>query len=198
MQMEKDFWESVYQSGQTRFDLGASTVPFVDFLDGANLAPERALVPGCGRGYDVLELARRGWDALGIDFAPSAIHDGRAAAAKAGLSEKARFQQIDLFDLKTEPVQLWWENTCYCAMPPARRDDYAEAAARLIAPDGLLVFLVFPCDGRAGGPPFAIDLAEIKPRFSNDFLIESLLVPPRPSTAARAKAEQLAVLRRKR
>jgi SAM-dependent methyltransferase len=190
MQMEKEFWESVYQSGQTRFDLGAPTVPFVDFLEGAKLAPGRALVPGCGRGYDVLELARRGWDALGIDFAPSAIHDARAAAAKAELSEKAR--------LKTEPVQLWWENTCYCAIPPARRDDYAEAAARLIAPDGLLVFLVFPCDGRAGGPPFAIDPAEIKPRFSNHFLIESFRVPPRPSTAVRAKAEQLAVLRRKR
>lgn len=33
----------------------------------------KALVPGCGRGYDVCEMAKRGYDALGLDIAPTAV-----------------------------------------------------------------------------------------------------------------------------
>ena len=47
----------------------------------------RALDLGCGRGHYTPELARRGWEAVGIDYVPAAIE---AAAAKsqgaAGLS----------------------------------------------------------------------------------------------------------------
>ena len=47
----------------------------------------RALDLGCGRGQYTPELARRGWEAVGIDYVPAAI---QAAAAKnrgaAGLS----------------------------------------------------------------------------------------------------------------
>jgi len=185
--MEKEFWEGLYQSGETRFDLQGPTIPLVDFLDGVSLKASRALVPGCGRG----------WDATGVDFAPSAIRDGRAAAKKSGLESRAHFEQADLFALALEPVELWWENTCYCAIEPSRRDEYAQVAARMIAPGGLLVFLVFPTDGRAGGPPFAIDPKELGSRFGGAFTIESQSAPPRASTAARAGKELLAVLRRK-
>src|SRR5215469_8592385 len=40
----------------------------------------RALDLGCGRGQYTPELARRGWEAVGIDYVPAAIE---AAAAKA-------------------------------------------------------------------------------------------------------------------
>ena len=39
----------------------------------------RALDLGCGRGLYTRELARRGWEAVGIDYVPAAIE---AAAAK--------------------------------------------------------------------------------------------------------------------
>jgi SAM-dependent methyltransferase len=35
--------------------------------------PGRALDLGCGRGRYTTELARRGWDAVGIDYVPAAI-----------------------------------------------------------------------------------------------------------------------------
>ena len=31
------------------------------------------VVPGCGRGHEVVELARRGFEVTAIDFAPAAI-----------------------------------------------------------------------------------------------------------------------------
>lgn len=204
--MEPEFWEARYQAGDTRFDLRGPTVPLVDWLDrssaaaGRANAPGRAFVPGCGRGHDVLELAGRGWDVLGLDFAPSAIHDAREAAALAKLESRARFEQRDFFQLdpaREGTCDLWWENTCYCAIDPVRRDEYASVAARMIRPGGVLLFLVFPADGRAGGPPFAIDPAELTTRFATDFTLTSMKRPPRPSHAARAQAEQLAVLTRK-
>src|SRR6478736_2082577 len=99
--MEQRFWQERYELKETRFDLGGPSAPFVAWLDrtfpqGAP-AGAQAVVPGCGRGYDVLELARRGFLATGIDFAPTAIHDGREAAERAGLSERARFLEQDLF-----------------------------------------------------------------------------------------------------
>lgn len=38
---------------------------------------KRALVPGCGRGYDVLLLARMGFDAVGLEVSEKAIEEGR-------------------------------------------------------------------------------------------------------------------------
>lgn len=43
----------------------------------------RALDLGCGRRQFTAELARRGWDAVGIDYVPAAIEAARRAAAGA-------------------------------------------------------------------------------------------------------------------
>lgn len=47
----------------------------------------RALDLGCGRGQYTPELARRGWEAVGIDYVPAAI---QAAAAKGGGRSRAQ------------------------------------------------------------------------------------------------------------
>src|SRR5262249_19529956 len=130
IRVERDFWEGLFQTGDTRFDLGGPTNALFDWLEARALQPGKALVPGCGRGYDVIELARRGWDALGVDFAPTALSDARRLADEAGVA--ARFEERDFFDLQGEALyNLWWENTCYCAVDPRRRDEYAQIAARL-------------------------------------------------------------------
>ena len=45
--------------------------PIITFSDGTSRR-RRALVPGCGRGYDVLLLASFGYDAVGLEVSPSA------------------------------------------------------------------------------------------------------------------------------
>jgi SAM-dependent methyltransferase len=180
------------------FDLGGPSPPLLDWLDEARPAPGRAVVPGCGRGHDALELARRGWEATGVDFAPAAIADARAAAARAGLAT-ARFLEQDFFSLGPEldgAYDLLFEQTCYCAIDPRRRDDYARTAERLLRPGGALLFVVFPVDGRAGGPPFNIGLAEVRERFAPAFEVLELAQPRRPSAPGRAGKELRALLRR--
>jgi len=217
--VERRFWQGVYDAGPMAFDLGQATPALCDWLDGHPLEPGRALVPGCGRGHDVIELARRGFDALGVDFARSAVRDARALAAKD--RAPARFLERDLFSLLADPdrlepwealppleegtIDLWWENTCYCAIEPARRGEYARIAARLVRRGGTLLFLAFPLDARAakasaGGepstPPYSIRAEEIAPRFAPHFVLRTLAPPPRPSSPHRVGRELLAVLER--
>jgi SAM-dependent methyltransferase len=148
----------------------------------------------------VIELARRGMLAIGVDFAPGAIEAARAAAGEAGLAARALFLEEDVFALGGEhdaTYDLLFEQTCYCAIEPARRDEYAALAARLVAPGGTMLFVVYPAGEHPGGPPFAIDPAEIGPRFDGRFELLELRAPARPSKPARAGKEMFAVLRRR-
>lgn len=62
-------WAQGLEPGQF-FDAKRSSPSLIKVLDARGTcaaAPSRpkALVPGCGRGYDVVEMARRGYDVLG-------------------------------------------------------------------------------------------------------------------------------------
>ena len=49
-------------------------------IDGSNRRRKRALVPGCGRGYDVLLLASFGYDAYGLEISPAAVEKSKEYA----------------------------------------------------------------------------------------------------------------------
>jgi SAM-dependent methyltransferase len=53
---------------------------------------------GSGDGRIVIEAARRGANALGVDIDPSLVARSRDNAARAGVSERARFETRDLFE----------------------------------------------------------------------------------------------------
>jgi len=53
------------------------------------------------------------------------------------------------------------EYTCFCAIDPKRRSEYADLITRLLKPGGVYIDLAFPLDGRAGGPPFAVSDSEV-------------------------------------
>src|SRR6185437_2461585 len=57
----------------------ASIAAMLDREEGDRSAPlGRALDVGCGRGQFTPELARRGWDAVGLDYVPAAIDAARS------------------------------------------------------------------------------------------------------------------------
>ncbi|MDH3284788.1 MAG: TPMT family class I SAM-dependent methyltransferase, partial [Acidobacteriota bacterium] len=63
------------------------------------------------------------------------------------------------------PFELVFEHTFFCAIPPERRGEYGDMAARLTRPGARLAAIVFPVGRPAdmGGPPWGIathDLAE--------------------------------------
>ena len=169
------FWAEKYQPDYPPpWDLGQAAPPFVEFLDAhPELTPGKTAVVGSGLGNDALLLAQRGFDVMGFDFVETAVARAIRAAADAGLS--AKFLQRDVFELGNEFAQQFdfvVEHTCYCAIDPARRNDYVQAVYEILKPGGHFIGL-FWCHDRQGGPPFGSDMKQVRDRFTTKFKILS-------------------------
>ena len=68
-------------------------------LDLAKATPKDYLIDlGSGDGRTVITAAKRGINALGIEYNPDMVTLSQRAAAKEGMSEKAKFMKADLFE----------------------------------------------------------------------------------------------------
>jgi SAM-dependent methyltransferase len=119
------------------------------------------VVLGAGRGHDAREFARHGFDVTAVDFAAEAV---QAMRDLSDVNAPVTIIQGDIFQLPRE----WNENfdyvleyTCFCAIDPSRRADYADVVVRLLKPGGIFIDLAIPLDSHAGGPPFAVSIPEI-------------------------------------
>lgn len=194
---DSHFWEERYQTGSSRWDLGQPAPAFLQLLESPEApAPGRLLVLGCGRGHDALAFAERGFQVVGVDFAPSAIAAAQEAAQARGLT--VEFRQQDIFSLPeafTGAFDYVAEHTCLCALDPSQRPAYVDLVRSLLKPGGELL-AVFFTHGRPGGPPFDITRAEICDRFAPAFEIVRL-EPVIGSVAERAGEEHWGRLRRR-
>lgn len=165
-----EFWENRYQEGTARWDLGQPAPPFVSLLDSPDApAPGRMLVLGSGQGHDALLFAERGFEVVGVDFAPSAIAQSRAAAQARHLP--AEFLQRDMFSLEQDFANAFdyvLEHTCFCAIAPHQRPDYGRLVHTVLRPQGELIAL-FWCHDRPGGPPYGSSPEDIRGLFSESF-----------------------------
>lgn len=191
-----DKWEADYQGGTDGWDLGGPNPVLKRLAQSHRFAPGRMLVPGAGRGHDAREFARHGFHVTAVDFSPTAAREMKRLADPAAPID---IVQGDLFGLPRQlnlTFDYVLEYTCFCAIDPTRREEYANLVERLLKPGGIFIDLAFPLDGRAGGPPFASTESEIlglfKPRgFS---LISQEM--PKDSIPPRRGVERLLILRK--
>lgn len=171
------YWEGRYQDNLTTWDIGEPAPPLVDFLTSPQAPTSgKVFVPGCGRGHEALYLAGHGFEVLGLDFAPSAVEYCRQQARERGLSDLARFEQHDLFHLPpsfNSAFDYAVEHTCFCAIDPALRPNYAQVIHDILKPGGKL-WAIFWAHNREGGPPYRTSAPEIRNLFSPLFEIEQL------------------------
>lgn len=101
----------------------------------------RALDLGCGRGVFTAELARRGWDVVGLDLVPKAI-EGAEAQSIAGAS----FVVGDVTDLESAGLgafDLFLDIGCFQGLDAEQRAAYGRGVAALAKPDATLLMLEF-------------------------------------------------------
>jgi SAM-dependent methyltransferase len=154
------FWEDAYQAGRDAWDLGGPTPIFQRLLRCGEFPPGRVMVLGAGRGYDAREFARHGFTVTAVDFATEAV---RAMRASADPEAPVDILQADIFALPQAlhgTFDYVLEYTCFCAIDPQRRTEYADVVRQLLRPGGIYIDLVFPISDHAGGPPFALSVAE--------------------------------------
>jgi SAM-dependent methyltransferase len=190
---ESEAWNQRYVDGKTAWDLGGPPPALVRVI-AARPPSLRVLVPGAGRGHDALAWAQAGHQVVAVDFAPLAVVAARENAAARGVAMEVH--EGDIFalpDTFAGSFDLVWEQTCFCAIPPERRADYARSMAAVLRPGGHIVAL-FWNHGREGGPPHDVTREDVDRIFSGAFVVEE--VSAVPDSPAGRDPELLAVLRR--
>lgn len=189
-------WEADYERRTDGWDLSGPTPVFKRIASSRELAPGRMIVLGAGRGHDAREFARHGFEVTAVDFAPRAAHEMHRLADPAA---PVQILQQDLFTLSPElnhSFDYVLEYTCFCAIDPKRRAEYADLVTRLLKPDSFYVDLAFPLDGRRGGPPFAVTESEIMGLFqARGFKLLSR-EKPADSVKPRRHAEELFIFKK--
>ena len=157
-------WEDRYQSGETGWDRGASSPALSVWLETGRInAACHMLVPGCGRGHEVVHLADLGFKVTGLDIAPSAITHLQQVLKNKGL--RAEVLLADLFKFQpAAPYDAIYEQTCLCAIQPKQRESYEALLHGWLKPGGTL-FALFMQTAAEGGPPFHCDLLAMRRLF---------------------------------
>jgi SAM-dependent methyltransferase len=174
------FWEDLYRRRGDGWELGGPAPSLVEFIEATPPERGRVAVPGCGRGHDARFLARRGYAAVGIDFADDAIQEARALEARE--PSGAEFEQRDLFTLGLDHAAAFdgvWEYTCFCAIDPARRGEYVQVLRRILKPGGWFLACFYPIRPGKNGPPFPVSRSEICRLFEPAFRFERAFAPAR-------------------
>ncbi|KAL0930609.1 thiopurine s-methyltransferase family protein [Colletotrichum truncatum] len=183
-------WTELWDSNENHlWDRGGPSEALIDWLNSkpASLPVAepgtklRALVPGCGQGYDVAMLALNGFDVYGIevsetgcktarDYVNAELQNPRPSnfavpeSQNSSILGSARIIQGDFFSHDWEEAcsgggfDLIYDYTFLCALPPDFRVDWARRMGQLLSEKGVLVCLEFPLQKAldAPGPPWGL------------------------------------------
>jgi len=186
-------WDDLWKTGDfLPWDRGTPNPALVDTLEQRTelLGPviitdsttglkrrKRALVPGCGKGYDVLLLASFGYDAYGVEASANAVKACEKYAAEQADKYPARNTEVGSGSVKfvfgdffkdewiagvdgglKEGFDLVYDYTFLCALPPTLRPAWSDRMSSLLSPTGRLICLEFPTykPPSTGGPPWAL------------------------------------------
>ena len=194
---DEAFWSRLYAEGHDGWEMGRAAPPRERWVAAHPelVAGKRALVVGSGRGHEARLLARAGAHVVAVDFAPVAVAEARALAAREGVAVDFRERDVFALRLDLERYELVLEHTFYCAIDPARREEYLAVVADVMLPGGTFVGLFWE-HGRPGGPPYTTTRAELDARLARHFDLVAY-EQPTDSVATRLGQEHLLTLRRR-
>jgi len=156
-------WQRRYDSSQTGWDRGAANPALFRWLSTELVPPCSVLVPGCGRGHEVIELAARGFAVTAVDFARAPIRELTYRLSSANLVADVVCENV-LRTLPNKPFDAVYEQTCLCAMHPKLWAGYEMCLARNLSAGGKLFALFLQTSGQ-NGPPFHCSVDSMKRLF---------------------------------
>ena len=189
-------WQRHYDENDLGWDLGEVAPPFVSMLESNTITPGKTLVPGCGRGHEVIFLAENGFDVTAVDYSKGAVNHLNSVIQERQLS--SQILCLDFFTLDSTHDGLYdllIEHTFFCAISPIQRPLYVSAVTRALKKNGMIAGLFYHTE-QEGGPPFNTTRDDIIKYFSDSFEIREL-AQAKNSAEQRKDKEWLVILTKK-
>ncbi len=166
MELDKNFWENRYKTGETGWDMGEVSPPLKAYFDQLEDKNIKILIPGAGNAYEVEYLHKQGFQNVYLlDFAEDAIENFKARVPdfpQEHLIIDDFFKHQGIYDLITE-------QTFFCAIDPGLRENYMKHVWELLRPSGKLAGLFFNAPLNNDKPPFGGNKAEYEQLFKEKF-----------------------------
>jgi thiopurine S-methyltransferase len=196
-------WRDRWQKRQIGFHEGkpnAFLTTHLDALKNESSAPSagpRVLVPLCGKAVDLVYLAERGYQVMGVELVTSAIEElfseRGVTPTKHSLGPHAAFTYEnltlvsgDIFTMAPEHLGLFdalYDRAALIAILPSSRARYVATCSALLKPGApsLIIGLAYP-QHVVDGPPFSVDDAVIASLFAGRSIqtLESKETPAPP------------------
>ncbi|KAJ3768310.1 S-adenosyl-L-methionine-dependent methyltransferase [Lentinula raphanica] len=168
-------WDILWKQNITPWDSGEIQPPLRQVIESGKIPFSkggRALVPGCGRGYDAIYLASvLGYDTVGLDGSVTAVEAAnellQSGSLDSEVTSKTHFEVADFFEygVAEDGFDLIYDYTFFVAIPPSKRPQWGSQINSLIKPGGYLITLMFPQapphdpQPYSSGPPFYSNFA---------------------------------------
>jgi len=125
--------------GRPPWDTGVSPPELMAFLDMSQ--PGRALDVGCGTGTNLLSIAKKGWDVVGIDIAWLSVFRARVKLRKAKLPARVIYGDVTGELNFSTPFDFILDIGCYHSLFTGGRLAYRDNIRKWLKPGG--TFMIY-------------------------------------------------------
>lgn len=166
-------WDDLYTDGVPPWDLGRPQPAIVRLVEQHAFAGT-VLDAGCGTGEHALYLASHGYDALGIDVAPTAIERARQKAARRQIA--ASFLVADALQLESlgRTFDSVLDVGLFHTFDDQERTAYVESLASVTRPGSVLHLLCFSDATPGDEGPRRVTQAELRSAFDTGWTVVSI------------------------
>lgn len=172
-----DWWEDLYRTSDVT-ELPWYTPSLDTDFDRALKAHlptgGRVLDLGTGPATQAIALAKRGYDVVASDIAPSAIAKANEAAKKEAVRIDFRVDDILESRLEDALVDAIVDRGVFHVVPPESRPRYVARVHRILRPHGLLFLKAFSDKERRQGGPYHFSPEELRRSFAKSFEVLSV------------------------
>ncbi len=201
-ELDSDYWSERYLSAQTGWDIGEANSGLVHQVLARTQPTDPILIPGAGAGHEAVALWMAGYFNVYVcDWSAQAFQQLRENFVRFGsdrdyprdweLDDHLLLGDFFSLDVKFDVIV---EQTFFCAIDPAQREQYVAQCARLLQPAGVWLGLLFDRKFPTAGPPFGGSRDEYRPLFEQYFNVE-VWETFNDSIAPRAGQEILGLMR---
>ena len=159
--IDPEFWDNRYLNNETTWDLQQVSPPLKSYIDTIQNKNLKILIPGCGNAHEAEYLLSEGFTNVTL------IDISKVVTKK--LKEKYKDEPIEIvnenfFDHGGK-YDLILEQTFFCALPPAYRENYVKHSYELLKDNGKIAGVLFDQKFKETEPPFIASDDEYKKLF---------------------------------